>query len=191
MKGAIFLLLVLLTASLQAKAISIVSDYLVNDTLELIEGTSKIYSIRLQNPTDYETGIKLDYDPTFIKVIDYKEVYTLAPKTTGYRVEFNVTAPQKPGLYRAGYTVSEVEPAGSGGLPIRLKISRNFNIRAIKEPNKFYINYFLVGYILVLAIAAFALFKKMTRKSATKKDVRNAGRAYVKNRVISKKMTKK
>ncbi|MBI2005646.1 MAG: hypothetical protein HYS80_02685, partial [Candidatus Aenigmarchaeota archaeon] len=82
MRGIIFLLLVFLTTSLQAKAISVVSDYLVNDTLELIEGTSKIYSIRLQNPTDSETGMKLDYDDTFMKVIDYKEIYILPPKTT-------------------------------------------------------------------------------------------------------------
>lgn len=185
MRGAIFLLLALALASLEAHAISVASDYLVNGTLEVVEGSSKLYSIRLQNPTDYEAGVKLDYDKTFIKVIDYREVYTLQPKETGYRILFNVTAFQKPGTYVVGYTVSEVEPAGGGGLPIRLKVNRNFNLRIVEDPSKFHINYFLAGYILALAIAVFALFKKMTGKGA-KKDVK-AGRLRAKNKVISKK----
>ena len=64
MRVTIFLLLALAILSLQVNAISVASDYLVNDTLVLISGTSKIYGIRLQNPTDYEVGLKLDYDNT-------------------------------------------------------------------------------------------------------------------------------
>ena len=140
MRCIIFLLFILVIASFKVNAISVVSDYLANDTLELIRGTSKIYGIRLQNPTENEVGIKLDYDATFMKVIDYKEVYTLAPKEIGRSILFNVTAPKEPGLYRVGYTVSEVEPSGGGGLPIRLKINRNFNLRIIEDPNKFHIS---------------------------------------------------
>ena len=80
MKGIIFLFLVFLTIAINANAISVASDYLVNGTMELIAGDSKLYGIRLQNPSDESTGIKLDYDSTFMKAVDYKEVYALAPK---------------------------------------------------------------------------------------------------------------
>ena len=168
MRVTIFLLLALAILSLQVNAISVASDYLVNDTLVLISGTSKIYGIRLQNPTDYEVGLKLDYDNTFMKVIDYKEIYILAPKETGYKILFNVTA-QKPGLYKIGYTVSEVDPAGSGGLPIRLKINRNINLKVIKDPNRIQINYFNLAFAVALLVLALLLLQKKTRKRYPKK----------------------
>ena len=132
MKRLTLILVVFALVSLTVNAISVESDYLVNDTLELISGASKIYSIRLQNPTDQEASIKLDYDSTFVKARDYQNIYTLPPKTSGYRIEFNITAPKEPGLYKIGYTVSEVEPAGNSGLPVRLKINKNFYLRAIE-----------------------------------------------------------
>ncbi|MEK6984158.1 MAG: hypothetical protein AABX33_06300 [Nanoarchaeota archaeon] len=135
MKTLIILLSIIAAASLQANALSIASDYLANDTLELIEGASKIYGIRLQNPSDYEIGIKLVYDPTFMKAIDFKEVYYVPAKTTGYSISFNITAPKKPGLYQVSYTVGEVEPSASGGLPIRLKINKGFKLKVIKTPD--------------------------------------------------------
>lgn len=164
MRGVIFLLLAIVILSLKVNAISVASDYLVNNTLELIKGESKIYGIRLQNPTDSEVGIKLDYDQSIMKLADYKEVYILPPQTIGYRISFNVTAPKTPGIYTVGYTVSEVEPSGSGGLPIRLKINRNFNLKVIEDPNKFHIDYARVAYISILLIIAFALFKKFIMK---------------------------
>ena len=141
MKRLTFILVVFVLISLKVNAISVASDYLVNDTLELISGASKIYSIRLQNPTDTGVSIKLDYDSTFVKARDYQEVYALPPKTSGYRIEFNITAPGEPGLYRIGYTVSEVEPAGSSGLPVRLKINKNFYLKVIEDQNNPYSSY--------------------------------------------------
>ena len=165
MRGVIFILLVLAIVTLKVNAISVASDYLTNDTLELISGTSKIYSIRLQNPSDYEVGIRLDYDATFMKAIDYKEIYILPPQTTGYRIEFNVTAPKKAGLHRVGYTVAEVEPIGGGGLPIRLKINRNFNLRVIEDPNKFKIDYDYVVYaVIVLAFLFYVFWQRHNTK---------------------------
>lgn len=168
MRSVIFLL-ILVAASLNVNALSVASDYLINNTMELMEGTSKIYSIRLQNPANEEVGVKLDYDASFMEVINYKETYILPPKTPGHRIEFNVTANKKPGLYTVSYTVNEVEPSGGGGLPIRLKINRNFNLRIAEDPNKLSINYYLIGYIAVLSILAFALFKKITARKSYKK----------------------
>lgn len=129
---AIFLLFATMLLT-KVNAISVASDYLANDTFELVEGTSKLYSIRLQNPTQQEVAVRIDYDASFMQIINYKEVYILPPKESGYRILFNVTAPKDQGLYKVGYTISEVEPS-SGGLPIRLKINRNFNLKIVELP---------------------------------------------------------
>ena len=162
---SILILLALIALSLQVNAISVASDYLENNTLELISGTSKIYSIRLQNPTDEETGIKLDYDQTFIKVIDYKDTYILAPKVAGYKILFNVTAPKKLGLYNVGYSVGEVDTGGGTGLSLRLKIGRGFKLRVVEEPNTFHINYGYVAYaVIILVFLIYMITKKHFKK---------------------------
>lgn len=180
-RWAIFLLFSIAVA-LNANAISVASDYLVNDTLELIEGASKIYSIRLQNPTNNEIGIKLDYDATFMKVIGFKEVYILAPKETGYSVSFNVTAPKKPGLYKVEYTVSESEPGGAG-LPIRLKINRNFNLKVIEDPNKVHTNYIGTNYSGLVYLALFLIIVLfLLRKKGKYKAFKNKNRKIIKRK---------
>ncbi len=104
-----------------------------------------------------------------MNAIDYKEIYILAPKTTGYRIEFNVTAFQKPGLYTIGYTVSEVEPSAGGGLPIRLKVNKNFKLRVIEDPNRRVTessnriviegpNRFRIGYFILAFVAWYFYF---------------------------------
>jgi len=53
MRGLILFLMILvlsLALSLNAEAIAIASDYLESNTMELIEGDSRIYGIRIQNP---------------------------------------------------------------------------------------------------------------------------------------------
>ena len=186
MKRLTLILAVFALISLKANAISVASDYLADDTLELISGTSKIYSIRLQNPTDKEASIKLDYDSTFVKARNYQNIYTLPPKTPGYRVEFNITAPKEPGLYRIGYTVSEVEPAGSSGLPVRLKINKNFYLRVIEGskmpedlnmPNASHAassNYsgLIYAAILILIIFLFFIWKSSLKSKRNRKVIK-------------------
>ena len=186
MKHLTLILAVFALISFKVNAISVASDYLVNDTLELISGTSKIYSIRLQNPTDKEAGIKLDYDSTFMRARNYQNKYTLPPKTSGYRIEFNITAPKEPGLYRIGYTVSEVEPAENSGLPLRLKINKNFYLRAIEGskmpedlnmPNASHAvpsNYSGLVYaaILILIIFLFFIWKSSLKSKRNRKVIK-------------------
>lgn len=164
MKRLIFLLLTLITWNLSVNALSVASDYLVNNTLELISSESKIYGIRLQNPTENEVLIKLDYDPTFVKIIGYKEVYNVPPKETGYSISFNVTAPKKPGAYTVSYTVSEVEPSGAGGLPIILKINRSFNLKVIDDPNKIRKRNDRTAYAIIVLLALLYIFIKRYAK---------------------------
>ena len=183
MKRLTFILVVFALISLKVNAISVASDYLVNDTLELISGASKIYSIRLQNPTDNEVSIKLDYDSTFVKARDYQNIYTLPPKTSGYRIEFNITAPKEHGLYKIGYTVSEVEPAGSSGLPVRLKISKNYYLRVIEGskmsedtnmPKTSYsvLNYAAILIIVVLLAILLAIWKQSLKSKRNRKVIK-------------------
>lgn len=168
MRGLIFILLaaaVAILGLLKANAISFSSDHLENDTLVLISGSSKTYGIRLQNPTDSPVSVKIDYDDSLMKIINYKEVYDLAPKETGYSISFNVTAPKRPGIYNAGYTVMEVETGGSG-LPIRLKINRNFKLKVIEDQNKFHVNFDYVAYaiIIVLSLLLYVYRKRHLKK---------------------------
>ena len=167
----IFLLFALFVSSLGVNAVSFSSDFLVNNTIELVAGSSRIYNLYLQNPTDQEIGIKIDYDKTFMKILDYREIYTLAPKEVAYKISFNVTAPNTPGIFQVGYTVSEVEPAGSGGgVPIRLKINRNFNLKIIKNPQKFYINYGYSAYAaIIIAFLLYVFWKNRNKKISTRK----------------------
>ncbi len=162
MKIIILLLFALSAIAISANAISVVADYLVNNSLVLVQGESKIYSIRLQNPADNEVGIKLDYDRTLMKVIDYKEVYILPPKT-GYKILFNVTAPEDSGLYDVSYTVGEVEPSSGSGLPILLKINKNFKLKVVEDPKKeFKLSYGSIMFAIALLAFMLYIFIKKT-----------------------------
>ena len=172
MRVVIFSLLAIVLASaglLKANAISFASDHLENDTLVLISGSSKIYGIRLQNPTDSPVSVKIEYDNSLMKIINYKDVYNLPPHETGYSISFNVTAPEKPGIYNVAYTVMEVE-SGGGGLPIRLKINRNFKLKVIEDPNKFHVNLgYIVYAIIALSILSYISWKKRAGRRLRRK----------------------
>jgi len=108
-------ILILLTAilSLNVEALAVASDYLEDNTLTLMEETSEIYSIRLQNPNSYESKVKVDYDKKYMEPKEFKEEYTLPP-TSSTRIEFNVTAPKYDktnNLFGISYTVHQL----SGG----------------------------------------------------------------------------
>src|SRR3989338_4493900 len=87
-------------------SLGIVSDYLEENTLELPEGTSKLYSIRLQNPQETNAAVTLSYDRTFLAVIGEKEQY-IVPAKGNLRIVFNVTAPSVEGnqTHDISYTI--------------------------------------------------------------------------------------
>ncbi len=143
---AIILILLSLVLSLDVKALAIASDYLKDNTIELVEGTSTIYSIRLQNPDLYESKVKVDYDNQFMKAIDFKEEYTLLPQSST-RIEFNITAPKydkNNDLFVIGYTVHQLSAPSGGGIPFLTKINKNFKLRVVENPNKLNVNH---GYL--------------------------------------------
>lgn len=157
---ALFLILfvLILASGLGANALAVASDHLEGNTLTLIEGTSKIYSIRLQNPDQYESRVRVDYDQQYMKAIDYKEEYILEPQSST-RIEFNVTAPKyekNNDLFVLSYTVHQLSAPSGGGIPFLTKINKNFKMKVARDPNKFYLDYDYAAFAAV--ILAFLLY---------------------------------
>ena len=157
----IVLVLLSLILVLDAKALAVASDYLPGGVLELTEESSTIYSIRLQNTESKESKVKVTYTDTYLKGINFKEEYTLPPKSST-RIEFNVTAPKynkDNNIFDMSYTVHQLSGAG-GGIGFLSKINKNIKLKVIEDPNKFHINYFYVAYAIVLLIIIFLLLKR-------------------------------
>src|SRR3989338_7755174 len=134
---AIISIFLIIALSLNAEALAVASDYLEGNTLMLIEGSSRIYSIRLQNPDPYEARLKLDYDSQFMKAMGFEEEYVLPPKSAA-RIEFNVTAPkydEKNSMFVISYTVYQLS-GGSGGSFFLTKISKTFKLKVKKKPDE-------------------------------------------------------
>ena len=175
MRLIIFILLIALAFSFNARALGVASDYLENSTLILMEGTSKLYGIRLQNPGLEEIYIKLTYNEDIAKIVDYEEIYKIPPKSSK-SVFFNISSQNsKQGTYTVGYTVHQLS-GSSSGVPILLKINKNFNVNIIENPeNKItkdavirntgsYLAYVAVALALLLYIFGKKVFKYRNRK---------------------------
>ncbi len=154
MRAVIFVLLTAVMYSFNAAALAVASDYLDDNTLLLEDETSKLYGIRLQNSGANDVYLRLTYDDTISKVIGYQQVYKVPPKEST-PVVFNITAPKNArpdDIYEVSYTVAEVSPGGEG-IPILLKINKSFNVKIIKNPNKFYLDYTIVKIFSAMALA--------------------------------------
>ena len=153
--------------SLNIAALSVVSDFLENNTLVIKGGESKIYGIRLQNPTDEEAHFKLTYDDQIAKIVDYQEVYAVSPQANK-PIYFNITAKKlKPGDYVMSYTVHELSGSGQG-VPILLKISKNLKIKVDKDADKTVnTNYFPI--LAIIALFALYFVGKGIRNHLSKK----------------------
>ena len=176
MKFIIITAIVLLVLIYNASSLGVSQDYLANDTIELIEGTSRLHSIRIQNPSQNEVTIKLTYDNAYLKVIDREEndEYAILPKTTR-KIFFNVTAENlKPNeIHDVGYTVHQVSGSGDG-VPILVKIAKNFKIKVVRDTNKFYLpDYFdYAPHIAVIGAVLFLLFRWKSKKALSWKKQR-------------------
>ena len=170
----VILILLSMVLSLDAKALAVASDYLEGNILTLMEGSSKIYSIRLQNPDSSESRVKVDYDTQFMKAADFKEEYILPPQSST-RIEFNVIAPKYDkynNLFTVGYTVHQLSSPSGGGIPFLTKINKNFKLKVAKNPNKFYINYDYAAYAVIASVFLLYVFRKKYAKKRSKRKSR-------------------
>ncbi|MBI2134825.1 hypothetical protein HYU09_02465 [Candidatus Woesearchaeota archaeon] len=183
----VILILLSLALVLDARALSVASDYLEGDRLILADGTSKIYSIRLQNPDSGELAVRIDYDKDHMKIIGSKEEFTLPPSSST-RVEFNVTAPKyvkNNNLFPISYTVHQVSGAGGQGTSFLGRISKNFNLEVIRDPNRFYfdIEYAVIG-AAALAFLLYILRKNINGiKGYWKRRGKGSSKAFRKGKI--------
>jgi hypothetical protein len=168
------LALFILVISLQASAISVVSDFLENDTLVLKEHESKLYGIRIQNGKDYSQHFRVTYDGEYATILDYKGQYEVPPKSS-VSIKFNLSSDKMPKgePISIGYSVHELSGAGEG-VPILLSINKNFNVKVEEsgaEPNINPINpeVLAVLAIILLYLAYRACLKSKTQKNKRKK----------------------
>lgn len=161
MRVIIFIFLIALL-SFNVNALAVATDYLENGTLFLEEGSSKLYGARLQNSASGEIQVQLTYGDTLAKIIDYEETYTIPPKGT-QSITFNITAPKdtKPGnTFTFGFTVHQVSGSGPG-VPILLKINKNFKVKIIRNPDKIYLeDYSYIAYIVIAIALLLYIFRK-------------------------------
>lgn len=158
--------------SFNVNALSIASDFLENDTLFLMEGISKLYGIRLQNPASEQAYLQITYQSPIAKIVDYEETYTV-PAKSSRSVFFNVSAPgSKPGdIYAVGYTVHQFSGSGQG-VGIALKINKNFNVKIIENPDKPKVsepsssnfNYKNIAYAAIILLIFIYIIKKNVLK---------------------------
>lgn len=176
MKLIIFISLAVLL-SFSVNALSVASDFLENDTLLLMEGTSKLYGIRLQNPSSGQVYLQITSDNQIAKIVDYEETYVI-PAKSSRSVLFNVSALNlKPGnSYSVGYTVYQLSGSGSG-VGLALKINKNFNVKIIENPDKpdvdkspisGDINYRNAAYIAIILLILIYSIRKIIGKNAFK-----------------------
>jgi len=159
----VVLILVSLVLILNVNALAVASDYLEKNRLQLLEDTSTIYSIRLQNPDSHDSIVKVTYNDNYMKAINFKEEYILPPKSST-RIEFNVTAPKynkNNNIFDLSYTVHQLSgPGGGEGVSFLTKISKSVKLEVVKNPSKLHINYFHVVYVIALLVIIFFLLRK-------------------------------
>ena len=176
MRLIIFISLAVLL-SFNVHALSIASDFLENDTLFLMEDTSKLYGFRLQNPSSGEVSLQIAYDSPIAKIVDYEETYVI-PAKSSRSVLFNVSSINlTPGdSYSVGYTVHQLSGSGSG-VGLALKINKNFNVKIIENPDKPKVseppikgnfNYNKISYAAVILLILIYTIRKIIRKKVFK-----------------------
>lgn len=180
MRVVILLLIIalsLIALSLNAEALAVASDYLESNTMELEEGTSRIYGIRIQNPDPVEVRTRVTYDSEFMKSMNFKEEYIIpAGDTVG--IQFNITAPEynkKNNLFSMSYTVQQLTYAPGAGTQFLTSIHKKIKLQVLKSPSRLHINYFSVGFAIILLLIILFLYRK--KKHKQKKRI-NFGRKF-------------
>ncbi len=144
-------------------AIGIVTSYLENNILEIMEGTSETYEIQLQN-TEEETEVKLVLDNEIAEIIDYKEKYILPAGISNTPVIFDITAPKDAKVgeeYVISYYMEQISTKG-GTVPFGVKINKHFTVKIIENPNGPGTNYLyviVIGSVVLVLLIIFLIRK--------------------------------
>jgi hypothetical protein len=153
----------------QVGAVGIVTDYLNDNTLNLVDGSSTTFKILLQNVDSEELKVRVGIDSDIAQIIDYKDVYTLPPGVSNTPVLFNITSPKNAKVVEI-YTVSyhmEPQSAGGGTVAIGMRMNKDFKVRIIKDPNKLYPEDYFARAILI-AVIIILVVVGLKKKSGSK-----------------------
>ena len=169
MKKLIFIVFLILFLK-EVIAIGIVTDYLENNTLELMEGTSTTYQILLQN-TEEEINVRVGLDSEIAEIINYEEEYILPAGISHTPIVFNITAPKHAkvgGKYVIGYYMEPISGKG-GAIPFGIRMNKQLIVKITKDPDKSHIGdylymFIIVSIILVLPVLPIVLYIKKRKK---------------------------
>ena len=156
--------------SLNAEALAVASDYLESNTMELEEGTSRIYGIRIQNPDPVGVRARITYDTEFMKGLDFEEEYIISAGDT-IGIQFNITAPEynkKNNLFSMSYTVHQLSYAPGAGTQFLTSIHKKIKLQVLKNPSRLHINYFSVAFAIILLLIILFLYRKKKHKQKKK-----------------------
>ncbi len=158
-KKLVFILLLILFIK-EITAIGIVTMYLENNILEVMEGTSETYEIQLQN-TEEEIEVRLVLDSEIAEIIDYKERYVLPAGISNTPIIFDITAPKDAKVgdeYVISYYMEQISTKG-GMVPFGVKINKHLTVKIIEDPDKpgtgYLYGVIIGGIVLVLFVIIF------------------------------------
>lgn len=171
-----------LTGAIGAYAFGVSTPVIENNILGLAEGKSTTLAITLQNVEKEEMRVRVDSssEGNVASIIDPKEAYVLPAGSLDTKVTFNLTAPKAAKIgdvYEFRFTVAPLQAQAGGLISVVPGISRSFKVVITRDPNKFYLNYYLTetwglwGIVLIVLAGylAYGIYKKKGNKGKGRK----------------------
>lgn len=162
---SLMLILLILTALPTVIAsIGIGTLDLKDNAVEVMDESSKIIKFTLQNTEKYNLTASVGVNGKTVRIVEPQPaIFNLPPGSLDTTVYVNVSAP--PGArigdeFSASISMgADLEGGGGGTVGVIPSLSRAFNVRIVKNPDKFYLAEFLTTMGMTVAIlAVFALF---------------------------------
>ena len=182
MKNNLLLIALLLVAALCfsgiAGALGVSGPFLESNTLDVQDGKATTMQLVLQNTNDEPvlTVFALSSEGDIANVIDRQSSYLLPPKSINTVIVLNITAPQgaKIGsIYEVKYSFGPVEPSTGGIIAFAPGISRSFKVKIVRDPDRFYLGYYLkekglMWLVILLILIGYVWYGFHKKKSKRK-----------------------
>jgi len=117
-------------------AIGVAQEYLNDNTLYLAPGTSRLFTITLQNGDSDDIKVRIVLDSEIATITDALEIYTIPAKFYDMFIRLNITVPKDANIgaiYPISYYVQPITEADGSMIPINLRINKHFNVKVVDE----------------------------------------------------------
>lgn len=148
----------------QAHAIAIANEFLPNNTILLGRGQSTILSINIQNPDPLNVTVKFAVNSDVAKLMDSNNVYEIPAGKTDTKVYLNITAPK---AAKIGDTFDikmslEVLSAGSGAIPIGVRLNKKITLTIYEKTSNIFDYLFIItpGVAIFITLSYFVWMAK-------------------------------